>query len=258
MSERCRDWVPRLARESGFLILAALAVACSRAPATTVAPVPRVYVPPYAEPVVRQWAEDYVTETGAALPFDLDPQTLDSALSRVPLEPNSLLLFGGPPPEDWFVTPVASVPVVILVHPDNPVHDLRPSDLQNLFARRTAGWSTLGGSDVDVQPVLPLAEEPLRAWFESIVMRGTPVWPGTWLAPTPEAMASLVASEPGAVGILLGTEVPLTVAVIRVLAVLPSEESYPYRFDLLAFAPQEPAGGVREWLGWVQARVTTR
>ena len=256
MSERCRDWGPGLARKGWFLILLAAAVACSRAPAATPAHVPRVYVPPFAEPVVRQWAEDYVTETGAALPFDLDPQTLDSALARLPMEPNGLLLFGGPPPEGWFVTPLASIPVVILVHPDNPVLDLRPVDLQNLFAHRTAVWSNVGGSDVDVQPVLPLVGEPLRAWFESIVMRGTPVWPGTWLAPTPKAMADLVASEPGAVGILLGSEVPSTVAVVRVLAVLPSDERYPYQLDLLAFAPQEPAGGVREWLGWVQAQVT--
>ena len=247
-----------MARETGLLILVALAGACSRPPTATPAPVPRVYVPPFAEPVVRQWAEDYVSETGAALPFDLDPQTLDSALARVPVEPNSLLLFGAPPPEDWFVTPLASIPVVILVHPDNPVLDLRPEDLQNLFAHRMAVWSNVGGREVDVQPVLPLVGEPLRAWFESVVMRGTPVWPGTWLAPTPEAMASLVASEPGAVGIFLGREVPSTVAVVRVLAVLPSEERYPYRLALLAFAPKEPAGGVREWLGWVQARVATR
>jgi len=258
MSEACRDWGPKLARETGLLILVALAGACSRPPTATPAHVPRVYVPPFAEPVVRQWAEEYITETGAALPFDLDPQTLDSALSRVPLEPNSLLLFDGPPPEDWFVTPLASIPVVILVHPDNPVLDLGPEDLQNLFARRTAVWSNVGGSAVDVQPVLPLAGEPLRAWFESVVMRGTPVWPGTWLAPTPEAMASLVSSEPGAVGIFLGSQVPPTVAVVRVLGVLPAEERYPYRLDLLAFAPQEPAGGVREWLGWVQARLATR
>ena len=247
-----------MARETGFLILVAVAGACSRPPAATTTHVPRVYVPPFAEPVVRQWAEEYVTETGAALPFDLDPQTLDSALSRVSLEPNSLLLFGGPPPEDWFVTPLASIPVVILVHPDNPVLDLRPADLQNLFARRTAVWSNVGGSDLGVQPVLPLAGEGLRVWFENVVMRGTPVWPGAWLAPTPAAMVSLVASEPGAVGILLGSEIPSTVAVVRVLAVLPSDERYPYQLDLLAFAPQEPAGGVREWLGWVQARVATR
>lgn len=258
MSERWIRRAPRPARKGWLLILVGVAVACSRAPAATLAPVPRVYVPPFAESVVRQWAEDYVAETGAPLPFDLDPQTLETALDLVPLEPNSLLLFGGLPPEDWFVTPVASIPVVILVHPDNPVHDLRASDLQDLFARRTAGWSVLGGSDVDVQPVLPLAGEPLRLWFESVVMRGVPVWPGTWLAPTPEAMASLVASEPGAVGILLGSEVPSTVALVRVLAVLPSEESYPYRFELLAFAPKEPAGGVRDWLGWVQAYLGAR
>jgi hypothetical protein len=258
MSERRSDWRPEFARRVWLVFLAGTVVACARAPAATPAQVPRVYVPPFAEPVVRQWAEDYVTETGGALPFDLDPRTLDSALSRVPLEPNSLLLFDGPPPQDWFVTSLASIPVVILVHPDNQVLDLRPEDLQNLFARRTAVWSNVGGREVDVQPVLPLVGEPLRSWFESVVMRGTPVWPGTWLAPTPEAMASLVSSEPGAVGIFLGSEVPSTVAVVRVLAITPSEERYPYRLDLLAFAPQEPAGGVRDWLGWVQARLAAR
>jgi hypothetical protein len=258
MNERPSEWFPGLARRVWPVVLAGAVVACSGSPAPTPSQVPRVYVPPFAEPVVRQWAEDYVSETGAVLPFDLDPQTLDSALARVPVEPNSLILFGAPPPEDWFVTPLASIPVVILVHPDNPVLDLRPEDLQNLFAHRTAVWSNVGGRDVDVQPVLPLVGEPLRAWFEGVVMRGTPVWPGTWLAPTPEAMADLVASEPGAVGILLGSEIPSTVAVVRVLAVLPSDEGYPYQLDLLAFAPQEPSGGVRDWLGWVQASVATR
>jgi len=247
-----------LARAAWIWLTAAGVAACAAPPTATPRAVPRVYTSPYAVPIVRPWAEKYLAETGAPLPFDLDPRPRSAALDLAPTHPGSLLIFDGPPPSDWFVTPLDAVPVVILVHADNPLRDLAPSDLTNLFARRTARWGTLGGSDVEVQPILPLPGEPVRDWFEDAVMRGTPVWPGAWLAPTPEAMLTLVASDPGAVGFLLGTDVPADLTTIRVQGLSPTEVGYPFQLQLLAFAPQEPTGGVREWLGWVQARVTTR
>ncbi len=247
----------RLLSRAVTLGLTVVVAACASPPTSTPSSVPRVYAPPYAIPVVRPWAEAYIAETGTPLPFDLDPRERSAALDLAPTRPDSLLIFDGPPPAGWFATPLGSIAVVILVNADNPLRDLGPSDLVNLFARRTAQWGSLGGGDVDVQPVLPLPGEPVRDWFEAAVMRGTPVWPGAWLAPTPEAMLTLVASDPGAVGILLGVDVPGNVIATRVDGVGAAEPAYPYQFELLAFAPAEPTGGVRDWLGWVQARIAT-
>jgi DNA-binding transcriptional LysR family regulator len=204
--------------------------------------------------VVRPWAEAYIAETDAPLPFDLDPRPRSAALDMTPTIPNSLMIFDGPPPSGWFATPLGRVPIVIVVHPDNPLESLDSSDIADLFARRTANWSALGGSRVDVQPVVPLAGESVRDGFEQSAMAGTPIWPGAWLAPTPEAMVTLVASEPGAVGLLLGDDIPTGVVALSIDGRAPGDRGYPYAIELLAFAPSEPTGGLRDWLGWVQAR----
>ena len=233
-----------------------VAIAGCASPSTaTPTAVPRVYTPPYAMPVVRPWAEAYIAETGEPLPFDLDPRPRSASLDLTPTFPDSLMVFDGPPPSGWFATPLGNVPVVIIVHPDNPLDDLDSSDIADLFARRTATWSVLGGSRLDVEPVVPLSGEPVRDWFEETVMGGTPIWPGAWLAPTPEAMVTLVASEPGAVGFLLGDDVPTGVVAVSIDGRAPGDSAYPYAVELLAFAPSEPTGGVRDWLGWVQAEI---
>jgi ABC-type phosphate transport system substrate-binding protein len=246
------------AKVTAMCLAGALAAACAASPPTAAAPIPHVYTPPFVEPTVRAWAEEYVAETGALLPFDLDPQTLEVSLDRAAAGADSLLIFGGPPPEGWFVTPMGAIPVTIVLHPDNPITDLEPSDLENLFSRRVANWAGLGGDDVAVQPVVPLPEEPVRTWFEATVMHGAPIWPGARLAPTPEAMADLVASDPGAVGIVLGAAPPAGINAVRVSGRLPSGTGYAFLFDVLAFSPREPTGGVRDWLGWVQANVEVR
>ena len=247
-----------LCRAVAAILLASVVAACAPASVTPPVAPPRLFTPPYALPTIQTWAEAYVAETGEALPFDLEPETLEASLARAETERGSVLFFLGPPPEGWFVTPVASLPVTFVIHPDNPVTDLRPRDLENLFTRRTADWETLGGSRTDVQPALPLPGEPVRAWFETAVLRGSPAWPGAWLAPQPEAMFSLIESEEGAVGFVLGADVPDTVRVARVSGRIPSIDAesggYPYMVDLLAFAPEEPSGGLRDFLVWLQAR----
>ncbi|HET7009203.1 MAG TPA: hypothetical protein VFI11_00385 [Anaerolineales bacterium] len=244
----------RVCMAIAFLSFAA--AACAPAQPTAIAPVPRLITPPYALPMVRQWAESYAAEIDTALPFDVEADTLESALDVVEESPGSVLIFSGTPPESWFVTPVASLPATFVVHPDNPVTDLRIRDLENLFTRRTADWSTLGGLSVGVQPVLPLPGEPVRDWFESIILRGSAPWPGTWLAPTPQSAYELVGSDPGAIGLILGSEAPETVRAVRIAGRLatvdPVGAGYPFILDLLAFAPEGPRGGLRDFLVWLQ------
>jgi hypothetical protein len=220
--------------------------------------VPRILTAPYALPVVRDWAEAYASETGGVLPFDLEAQAPTAAIGAAEASSDRLLIYPPPAPEGWFVTPVGRSPVTFILHPDVDVSGLRPIDLENLFLRRTADWSALGGSDVEVQPVMALPGEPIRLWFESEILHGSPLWPGTWLAPTPEAMIELVSTEPGAIGIVLGTDVPEAVRIARISGRLPildpGSGAYPYVLELLAFAPAEPTGGVRDFLVWLPSR----
>ena len=78
------------------------------------------------------------------------------------------------------------------------------------------------------------------------------------MAPTAAAMTQLIAEDEGAIGLLPMAAVPETLRVVRVEGVLPGETTiasgaYPLTVSLLATAPEEPVGPLRDFLVWIQS-----
>lgn len=236
----------------------ALALAGCAAPTPTPPPTfARVAASPMVEPLAARWLTAYREQFGEA-PFDLEPVAEAALFEAVRPGGHALALTAGEPPAGWFAAPVASEAIAVLVHPDNPLRSLTLEQVADLFSGRAASWQALGGPDRPVQPVIALAGEGLRERFEAAALRGAPAAPGAWLAPTPAAMLELVAGDPGAVGYLFAGLVDETVRAVRLEGAQPSAEAvasgrYPLAVVILATAPEEPAGGVRDWLAWMQA-----
>jgi ABC-type phosphate transport system substrate-binding protein len=90
-----------------------------------------------------------------------------------------------------------------------------------------------------------------------MAMPGSPVSSSALLAPDPAAVLSLVAEDAGAIGYLPLSQVTEEVRVARIDGILPGASTiadgrYPLRLTVLATAPQEPSGQVRDWIGWLQ------
>jgi hypothetical protein len=243
---------------ASLLLAAALALAGCAPPTPTPPPTfARVAASPMLEPLAARWLTAYREAIGAA-PFDLEPVAEAALFDAVRPGGHALALTAVEPPTGWFAAPVASEAIAVLVHPDNPLRSLTLEQVADLFTGRAASWEAMGGPDRPVQPVIALAGEGLRKRFEAAALRGAPAAPGAWLAPTPAAMLELVAGDPGAVGYLYAGLVDDSVCAVRLEGTLPTAEAvasgrYPLVVTILATAPEEPAGGVRDWLVWMQA-----
>jgi ABC-type phosphate transport system substrate-binding protein len=106
--------------------------------------------------------------------------------------------------------------------------------------------------------MVPLGSDELRQRFEALVMNGESPTGNALLAPTPEAMLDAVVADPNAIGYLPMSQSSEDVRNVRVDGVLLGEASladgrYPLWMEVIAMAPTEPTGALRDWLAWVQA-----
>jgi phosphate transport system substrate-binding protein len=160
------------------------------------------------------------------------------------------LLLGPAPAEAGFAVQLGWEEVVIIAHPDNPVHELDLQTLRGLFSGDISGWSQ--AMEAEVQPwILPEGDET-RAAFDAIVMPGEAYSSQARLAASSEAMLAGVAANPAAVGFLprawLNTEAGDKVKLVVV------EESLGERLRLpvLALADSTPEGINRTYLACLQ------
>lgn len=233
---------------------AALAAACAPSvpPATPAAP-PWVAVTPALEPMVTGWVEAYRSEIGVP-PFDLIVLPLEAAQDRLRRGELEAVLAAATPPPGWFATPLGEEAVAVIVHPDNRVRSFGLDDLERLFSGEAAGWAEFGGEETPVQIYVPFPGDDLRSAFEDQTLRGRPVTPNARLYLTPANGAGMVAQDSAGLGILPLTDLPADVRAARVEGSLPGDATYPYQLEILAMAPREPSGGVRDFLVWLQSR----
>ncbi len=251
----------RLVRCAGVLSLAIGAAlgACgpTPTPAPTPGPVPRVAVTPAFAPRLLAWANSYLDEVGP-LPFDLEVVQAGVALEGLD-SGEYVIAIGALEPEDgWFATPLARDPIALVTGSGTGVAELSRPALVDLFAGRIDNWSALGGHSQSVQPVLPLPGDDLRRVLDNALMLGKPYASGSRLIATPDQALGLLDEDPGAFALLPLSSLPAGSVPLRLDGVLPESEalvpgSYALVAQVLAVAPGEPLGAVRDWLAWVQA-----
>jgi phosphate transport system substrate-binding protein len=241
------------------VILCSLVLAsCDLAQEPTAPPVvARIAASPFLEPIAAAWVSTYTAAVGVPA-FDLDPMPEEAGRAAAERGEVALMLTVEEPPPGWFAAPLGLDAIALVVHPSNSLRSFSLTELAGVFSGRISDWQTLGGPALAIQPVVPLPGDGLRKAFELEVMRGSPVSPNAWIAPTPAAVLALVAEEPGAIGYLALSQVRGDVRLTRVEGVLPGEATladgrYLLALILLGIAPAEPTGPVRDWLAWLQA-----
>ncbi len=230
------------------------------APAATPAPTPVVQqvinTPAYAD-LVKTWFDGYLQVNPDSL-ISLVDQPPEAALASLEDGTGVVLIGGLTPPAGWFATPLSEDGIVLVVHPDLRVRDLSVDELAAIFTGRLSSWEALADTDLQIQPVIPLPGDEVRAEFQSAVMSGQRFTNNALLGPTPAAVLQLVGENEGAVGFLPYSAIGEKVHPIRIEGTLPGTATihngrYPLPITILAIAPQEPSGEVRTWLAWIQA-----
>ncbi len=238
-----------------FLLLAS----CGMRPSTPTAlePLPRLAVTPALEAWTASSLNEYREDHGP-LEFTVEVLSYDAALEAAADGEVELAVVGWEPPGDWFATPLGVEGIAVVVNPGNPVRNYTLPELAGIFSGRLRAWDELDWAEGIVQPVLPLPGDEARRRFEHVVMAGESPTGNALLAPSTEAMETAVAAAPNAIGFMPMSHSTENVRSVRVDGVLLGESSladgrYPLWLEVIATAPQEPAGALRDWLAWVQA-----
>jgi hypothetical protein len=246
-----------LATFSLFASTALGACAPSPTPSPTPGPVPRVAVTLAFAPLVLGWAQSYVEQTGP-LPFDLEVVHASAALEGLDQGDYEVAIGALEPEEGWFATPLASDPIAVMTGGGSGLKEVTSSALVELFAGRVPDWSALDGRAQPVQPVIPLPGDDLRAVLDDQLMLGRPFASASRLVASPEQALALLEEDPGAITLVPASALPEGATPLRLDGALPSAgdsmaDGYSLIATILAIAPDEPDGPVRDWLAWVQA-----
>ncbi len=189
--------------------------------------------------------------------FDLEVWSAEEATQAVADGRLQLFVSAAPPPSGWFATPLGFEAIAIIANPEMRIRDLSLSQLRDVFSGTVRTWDEIDGPETPIQLVVPPQADELRRQFEDLVMGERQLPRTALLAPTPAAMATLVGQTPGAIGFLPFSASAEGARVIPIDGEAPSSQDsatsdYALRFEVIATAPEEPQGGVRDWLAWLQ------
>lgn len=244
-------------RHITFVILALLTACTGRTDELPPAvPLPRIATTPALEPWVARWLTAYHAEQGAP-EFEVEVLPPAAALKAAEDGDVALIVSGVEIPADWFASTLGFEGIAVLVHPENIVRSFSLNELASIFTGRLMTWDELGGSGGEIMPLIPLVGDEVRELFEDTVMGGAPSTSNAILAPSPQAMIALVAANPNSIGYAPLAMTSDDVRVVRVEGALPGQSSltdgtYALMFEVVAAAPQEPTGAIRDWLVWLQ------
>lgn len=141
--------------------------------------------------------------------------------------------------------------LAVIVHPNNPIDQLSPADLQAIYAGTRKTWPA-GEPGAAVEPWAYPAGEDIQAIITTILLLGVqPSRSATSIAPDPEAMLEAISTSPAAVGFIPRRWLSGDVKEIVINGVEPANLRQP----ILAITQSEPQGQQKEWLLCVQERL---
>ncbi len=134
------------------------------------------------------------------------PNLLDAQIqSTDALDPsleNMTMRIGEPAKTTFPTYQVGTDLLEIIGNPQNPVKQLTVDQARDLFTGRVQNWKDLQGQDTPVEVWSYASGEDIQKLLEQKILAGSPVTSLAHLAVSPDEMASAVAKDPNAVGLL--------------------------------------------------------
>jgi phosphate transport system substrate-binding protein len=95
---------------------------------------------------------------------------------------------------------IANDAVAVVVHPSNPVNDLSLQQLKKIYTGEITNWNEVGGKDLEITMVSRDSSSGTFETWEELVMDKEPVSSGALFTSSNADVASLVSSNPNAIG----------------------------------------------------------
>lgn len=99
-----------------------------------------------------------------------------------------------------YIWEVAIDALSIVVHPSNPISQISHEDLRRIYLGEVTNWSDLGGSDQTIVVVSRDTSSGTYGTFKELVLENKEVTAGSLFQASSGAVATTVASTPGAIG----------------------------------------------------------
>jgi phosphate transport system substrate-binding protein len=188
-------------------------------------------------PTLLEWLK-----TGEA-PYALTPYLPSAGMAASPL---------------W-TAPIGQDGIAFVLNPLNPITNLTAAQLRSILQGRVDNWKAVGGTDSPLTVVAQSDGSSAAVLIQSIVLGDRHVTRTARLATTAQAVISMVAAEPGAIGYVSMGLLTGSVRAVAVEGILPTPDTvaanqYPIRAPLVFTGPRPPQDDAyRAFFAWVQS-----
>jgi phosphate transport system substrate-binding protein len=151
---------------------------------------------------------------------------------------------------------VAMDGIAVIVHPSNKMNGITKKQIKDIYTGKISNWAELGGAD---KKIVVISRDTASGTFEAfnkLALDKEKVRPDALMQTSNQAVATIVAKTPGAIGYVgLGYLSP-KVKVLTIDGVAPSKETvrsgkYPLARPLFMYTNGEPEGLVKEFIDFV-------
>lgn len=237
-------------RLSLTLVLLTFVSACASADATPEPMAQIEIITLQTTPSLEHWLVD-VADCAADIP---DFAVVTQILPVADLDPDEVdltLRLGDRRESDPFVSVMGIEKTVVLTGPEAPLQSLSLESLQSIFNGEIANWRDLpevieAGITIN-QPISTLSYpegHELRVLFQSAVLADEVIASGPLIFSTEAALASLLETNPTAIGYTLESLAPTGAQRLTIRGLDTAQAQH----KVLAVTPEEPAGKLRQLL----------
>ncbi|MDD5692498.1 MAG: phosphate ABC transporter substrate-binding protein [Candidatus Omnitrophica bacterium] len=154
---------------------------------------------------------------------------------------------------------VAMDGIAVVVNNSNPVSKLSRKQIRDIFTGKVSDWSQLGGSPGKIVVVSRDTSSGTFEAFGELVMKGEKVIPGALMQASNQAVATIVAQTPSAIGYVGLGFMTKEIKPIEIEGIMPSKETvlsgkYPVTRPLFMYSNGQPQGMTKEYLDFVKSR----
>lgn len=154
---------------------------------------------------------------------------------------------------------VAMDGIAVIVHPNNNVGALSKKQVKDIFTGKISDWSEVGGN---AGKIVAISRDTSSGTFEAfgvLVLDNQKVRPDALMQASNQAVASIVARTPGAIGYAGLGFITDSVKALDIDGVKPSKATvlstkYPVSRPLFMYSNGKPQGTVKEFLDFVKSK----
>ena len=146
--------------------------------------------------------------------------------------------------------------IAVIVHLSNKVNGISKNKIKDIYTGKISNWAELGGANKKIVVVSRDTASGTFEAFNKLVLDEEKVRPDALMQTSNQAVATVVARTPGAIGYVGLGYLSAKVKAIAIDGVAPSKEAvrsgkYPLARSLFMYTNEEPEGLVKDFINFI-------